>query len=339
MVRLDDRTGQSERFPSVGKVYTSVLDHMDRLWLCTRSQLFVVEDADAPAFSIHPRLLLTGREMQVVIDPAGKAWIVSMDGVFRHDASGRFVRVVPSSLLVGQPNDAAFSPTGDLWVATETAGVFRFHLGVPQVTALPRLATPEIGSDAVLYLHRDRRGWMWVGTDHGVDAIDGRSWRRYDSTNGPITDDLDEWSVHEDADGSMWLGTTHGLSHLIDPERTSPVTAPRPRITEVFLGGKALPLAPKVTVDWSRAPLVIRFVDLGYSLGRVAFRYRLQGSTPSGPKPPGARCGTRLCRAETCVLTWSQPIGCIIQPRRQSGSRSMSEHHGGDASGFTSLAQ
>ena len=277
LVRLDRRTGKTERFPSVGKVFTAAVDRDDRLWLCTRTELFVVEDADAPASAINPRLALSQTRMQVVTDPSGEAWIVGQDGVFRREISGRFVAVIPSPLLRGQPNDAAFSPRGDLWVATESAGVLRFRVDDAQAGLLPGFTAPEISSDAVLHLHRDRRGWMWVGTDHGIDAFDGRSWRRYDSTNGPITDDLDEWSVHEDADGSMWFGTTHGLSHLIDPQRTDQSPIPHPRITQVLLGDSALPLMPKMTVDWSSAPLVVRFVDLDYSLGRIAFRYRLRG--------------------------------------------------------------
>ena len=277
LVRLDHRTGRTERFPSVGKVFTAAVDREDRLWLCTRMGLFVVEDADAPASAINPRLALSQTRMQVLTDPSGEAWIVGQEGVFRRDTSGRFVRVVAASLLRGQPNDAAFSPGGDLWVATESAGVLRFRLDGTQAVIHPSLAAPEIGSDAVLHLHRDRRGWIWVGTDHGIDAFDGRSWRRFDSTSGPITDDLDEWSVHEDADGSMWFGTTHGLSHLIDPQGTASNPVPHPRITQVRLGVSALPLTPKMTVDWSSAPLVVRFVDLDYSLGRIAFRYRLRG--------------------------------------------------------------
>ena len=49
-------------------------------------------------------------------------------------------------------------------------------------------------------------------------------------------------------------------------------------MTGISLGRRTLPVAPAIRADWSRAPLVIRFVDLDYTHGRgIAFRYRLRG--------------------------------------------------------------
>ncbi|MGI3777822.1 MAG: putative bifunctional diguanylate cyclase/phosphodiesterase, partial [Janthinobacterium lividum] len=133
-------------------------------------------------------------------------------------------------------------------------------------------------SDNVLFLHRDRRGWMWVGTDHGIDVFDGREWRRLDSTSGVITNDMNQAAVYEDDDGSMWFGTSHGLSHLLDPGRPRPQAALHPIVTAVLLGDRALPLAAAHAADWRPGPLVIRFADLDYSRGRaITFRYRLDG--------------------------------------------------------------
>ena len=45
-------------------------------------------------------------------------------------------------------------------------------------------------SDKTLFLPFDARGWLWVGTDHGVDVFDRTRWRHYGRSDGLIWDDL-----------------------------------------------------------------------------------------------------------------------------------------------------
>ncbi len=215
---------------------------------------------------------------QVATDPAGAVWALSGDGVFRRGVDGRFDLVVPPALLKSAPFVLTFTPGGELWVGTEATGVLRFRVTGRHVDVLPAVTSPVIGSNNIMFAHRDRRGWIWLGTDHGVDMFDGRSWRRFDGSDGPVTNDMNQAAIYEDVDGSMWFGTSHGLSHLVDPAASSPAAALHPLVTGLTFDNRSLPVAPQVRTDWSAASLTIRFVDLDYTHGHnVAFRYRLDG--------------------------------------------------------------
>ncbi len=278
LMRRDPASGRVDRVASPGKVVTAEVDRDNRLWLGTPGGLFVVADADAPGDVLRAEPVMARDTTMVTMDASGAVWVLSPDGLFRRNAAGGFDLVVPPALLTGMPVALAFSPDGELWVGTGLGGVLRFRVADGHAEPLPSFTAPVIGSDNVLFVHRDRRGWMWVGTDHGVDVFDGQGWRRLDSNGGVITNDMNQAAVYEDTDGSMWFGTSHGLSHLLDPGQPRPQAALHPIVTGVLLGDRALRFAPSSRADWRPGPLVIRFVDLDYSRGRgVTFRYRLAG--------------------------------------------------------------
>ncbi len=277
LVRLDPAANHLERFPFFGHVLTTLVDRDDRLWLCSPRGLYVVADADAPAPAVHADLALSHATFQVAPDPSGAIWALTSDGLFRRDATGRFSLVAAAVLPDGQSGGMAFTPTGDLWVFTESGGVLRFRPTPGGLERLSSVTAPVLGSNDILFLHRDRRGWMWVGTDHGIDMFDGRSWRRFDKVDGLVSNDMDQWAIYEDEDGSMWFGTSHGLSHLLDPARPPPATTLHPLVTGISIGRRTLSPSPSIRIDGSSASLVVRFVDLDYARGNVAFRYRLRG--------------------------------------------------------------
>ena len=278
LTRRDPAQGRIEQLAFGSKVVSADVDPDNRLWLGTSNGLFMVADADAPATDLQADLVLAHATTLVTTDPAGLVWVLSPDGVFRRDGAGQFDLVISPALLKSSPEALAFSRDGDVWVGTDSEGVQRFRLAGGQAEPLPSLVSPLISSNNILFAHCDGRGWMWLGTDHGIDMFDGQGWRHLDSSGGPITNDMNQSAVYEDFDGSMWFGTSHGLSHLVNPARTQPDATLHPLVTSVSLGERTLPVAQATHADWSPEPLVIRFVDLDYAHGHgISFRYRLSG--------------------------------------------------------------
>ena len=326
LTRIDPVRNTTERFPSVGRVVTADTDRNGQLWLCTPDGLFLVERPDAPAPDVHPQLVLAHDVQQVATDPAGVLWALSADGVFRRGVAGRFDLVVPPALLKSAPFALTFTPGGDLWVGTEAAGVLRFRVTGSHVEPLPPVTAPVIGSNDVLFARRDRRGWIWLGTDHGIDMFDGRSWRRFDGSDGPVTNDMNQAAIYEDVDGSMWFGTSHGLSHLVDPTVLPPAAVLHPLVTGLTFDNRPLAVASSIRTEWSAASLTVRFVDLDYTHGRnVAFRYRLRGldadwSTTTEHEvryaglPPG-KLRFELVAVDTVHGWASAPVGFTIHIR------------------------
>ncbi|MGI4792906.1 MAG: EAL domain-containing protein [Janthinobacterium lividum] len=278
LMRFDPMHGIIERLPSPGEVYDATMDRDNQLWIGTRTGLFLLGDADAPASHIHSACVLSGDMALVATDFSGTVWALSSKGVFQRDAAGHFILIVPSMLFRSTPQAMMFAPDGELWIGTAGSGVLRFHLTGNHIEQLSPLVAPVISSNNVEFVRHDHRGWIWLGTDRGVDVFDGRSWRHFDSSDGLITNDMDQGAVYEDTDGSMWFGTSHGLSHLIDPNRLPSQQTLHPYVTGLSLGEQTLSVSQSIHLDWTQDPLVIRFVDLDYSHERnIAFHYRLRG--------------------------------------------------------------
>ncbi len=278
LVRFDPARRSSEQFPITGTMSSTYVDPENRLWLSTDKALLTIADADAPADKVKIEVAIPQPTAQVMTDLSGVTWAATAAGIVRRSGSGRFDTVIPATLLKGQPGGLAFAPDGDLWTFTDRAGVLRFHLRDHQVTQIPSLTEPVIGSNNIMFLHRDRHDRMWVGSDHGIDLFDDHVWRHFDVSDGLLSNDLDQSAIFEDSDASMWFGTSRGLTHLIDPSRLPPVIPLHPKITGLSIGTRFLSASSLVRVDWSSAPLVVHFVDLDPARARdITFRYRMRG--------------------------------------------------------------
>jgi signal transduction histidine kinase/ligand-binding sensor domain-containing protein/CheY-like chemotaxis protein len=75
----------------------------------------------------------------------------------------------------------------------------------------------------VLCIGRDRQGFLWLGTTHGLYRYDGYSLNNYvhdDKDPRSLSDDT-IWSVFKDRSGTLWIGTNGGGLERFDPVRDS----------------------------------------------------------------------------------------------------------------------
>ncbi|RPH30981.1 MAG: hypothetical protein EHM93_14950 [Bacteroidales bacterium] len=69
-------------------------------------------------------------------------------------------------------------------------------------------------SQSVIYsLLQDSRGFIWVGTQDGLNRFDGYSFIKYIQTPSDTNSLSDNWvySISEDSNGNLWIGTRRGL--------------------------------------------------------------------------------------------------------------------------------
>ena len=66
---------------------------------------------------------------------------------------------------------------------------------------------------------QDQRGFVWIGTDYGLNRFDGYHFQKYftSKTNQNSIDDNDISNIFSDREGRLWIGTNHGLA-LYNPE-------------------------------------------------------------------------------------------------------------------------
>jgi diguanylate cyclase (GGDEF)-like protein len=167
---------------------------------------------------------------------------------------------------------------GSLWIGGGIPALL--HLGVSdnRITTLASIAPPDLASNNVQIVRLDRRGWLWVGTDLGVNVFDGSQWRLLTRRDGLISNDTDEGAFLAEADGSVWIGANGGAIHLLHPEHLFPLGSLDVRFISANMGTQPLSLTSTTLTSWQDAPLNIEFTSLNFARqGSVHFRYRLTG--------------------------------------------------------------
>jgi hypothetical protein len=212
------------------------------------------------------------------------------------DATGRILVPTTRGLLVRQSGrwrrfgvqDGLRSP-GLLAVAVGAAETFWVSYAEPYgISRLAisgdRLRTEHfdqqsgLGSNKVYSLGVDQRGWLWAGTDAGVDVLRGNEWSHYGRESGLVWEDCDTNGMFPDRDGSVWIGTSRGLAHYLSPAARSGSPTLHTVLTRAELGGRALAAGESRKVAYREAAFRAAFSTLSFKHeGMVNFRYRMRG--------------------------------------------------------------
>jgi signal transduction histidine kinase/CheY-like chemotaxis protein/streptogramin lyase len=284
---LDPRTGRARSF-TLGEtaednsVTGIVIDSAQRLWVTTQAGLFRSTPLDKSAkFERQILPLSSGLETfgQVLIDSKGAVWFAGSLGLLRMDR-GQWTRfTVKDGLLSDAVDTLAETPDGSIWLGyTQALGISRvtFQSGRPHVQHFSEktgLKSSEIAS-----LQTDRRGWVWAGSNDGVDAFDGERWHHYGQAQGLLWEDCVSRSLYADADGGVWVGTSRGLSQFHPSAHAVGHIAPPVVLTSVQFGNRLLSEFSGMKIPYELHSLVVGFAGLSFLNERaVRFRYRLTG--------------------------------------------------------------
>ncbi len=63
-------------------------------------------------------------------------------------------------------------------------------------------------------IFQDNHGFLWIGSNHGVNRYDGRVFRKYTTLGDHGLSDLSIVCMTETPDGNIWIGTQNGLNRL-----------------------------------------------------------------------------------------------------------------------------
>lgn len=75
-----------------------------------------------------------------------------------------------------------------------------------------QLSTTEgLSNNSVRSIFRDSRGFLWVGTESGLNMYDGYSFRQYYRNNSDLPDDAIN-DLFEGPDGNVWIARSNGYS-------------------------------------------------------------------------------------------------------------------------------
>jgi diguanylate cyclase (GGDEF)-like protein len=254
------------------------VDSMGRLWICTNTAVYVVQ----PGVTRVQQMALPavmGEITDAAEDSQGAVWMAAQGGLLRWSGGRWIVLKVDDEHARGGFASVVPVESGWLWAGTASQGVMRLHVEGDRADHVEWVADPVVARASIYFTQKDRRGWIWVGTDAGVAVFDGSLWRRFSRSDGLIWNDIDQNSVFVDGDGSVWIGTSGGLTHVLRPDRLMQSVPLDLRITHATLGGQVLDSQTPHQLPWERnAALNLHLADLQQGEARqTVFRVRLRG--------------------------------------------------------------
>lgn len=226
--------------------------------------------------------------------PDGSIWMANLDAQLLRVKDGE---VIDETRRTDEPRRPirclAATPDGSLWIGYSSGGIGRLTNG-----EFTRIGTEHgLQDEAICSLMPDERGWMWIGSDHGIfrvsqkeltDVADGRA-AMVRSVGYGEDDGLPSLQAYYGyspgaarcRDGRILIPTHSGLA-IVHPGRVQANPVPPPVIIETIMvdnhviapgrGDDALVLPPghrKLEVTFT-APTFVK-------PRRVSFRYRLDG--------------------------------------------------------------
>lgn len=239
-----------------GFVMALAADNRGRLWIGTDKGLHCIDTvkpsytqaATAPIryipATLHDdstRQALSGEITALVNDADGHLWIGTQHGFFCHTPDmtkkNSFTLeeiALPEAKKGKIAVQALFADSlGCVWIGTQGSGLVRYNprtrqtrvfAYAPQRNDAPRRFNTLSGSN-IFCFSTDERGFLWVGTDNGVNIISSNVHRMTDSADVEVVicrsvpqmplslGDNAVRSLYCDASGTMWVGTlTAGMS-------------------------------------------------------------------------------------------------------------------------------
>ena len=263
------------------RVLSMAEDRQHRLWVGTRRGLYRSAGAGA-ALRFQQQWPPSSDENErfygLLRDSQGRVWIAGSRGLVRFD-NGQWTRfTVRDGLSTDFLGYLTEAQDGAIWIGyREAVGISRltFSEGRLRIDHITR--QNGLHSDQAIFLGVDTRGWIWFGTDSGVDVFDGRLWTHHSRADGLLWDDCNGDAFFADWDGGVWIGTSRGLAHFHPPDRPLPGIAPPVVISSVQFGRNRLePPSGPLKIPYADRSFLAAFTALTFLREQeVRFRYRL----------------------------------------------------------------
>ncbi|WP_260703334.1 ligand-binding sensor domain-containing diguanylate cyclase [Edaphobacter flagellatus] len=284
-------TGEVQRYdPSIDRVtfrgkvsglLRTFTDSAGRIWIAGNDGLYVIRTPNAPAIEkISDPLVSSDGFADIAESPNHDLWFLSDQHLYRlSHTDNRYTEIaLDHTATRGQMRNLAIAPDSTLWIGGGIPALLHLRIEGNNAKTLDSVTAPDIVSGDVQIVRFDQRGWLWIGTDLGINVFDGKQWRLLTQRDGLVSNDTNEGAFFADRDGSVWIGANGGAMHILHPEQifdTSPLDL---RITSASLGGSQLALTSNTLARWHDAPLDLRFTSLNFHRnGALRFRYRLTG--------------------------------------------------------------
>ncbi len=247
-VTIDGRTVKTiYKGPRTALAFRGILKDRDgHIWVGSKRQFFRIDEAAEKLMEVR----LPGGGANAVAfasGPDGQEWLGYDGGIARREGL-KWKLVVPAEVFADpRIRSIAVGPGPEFWVSYRRSipiSVIR-----PDGAGWKRRDLPFDATTDPQGIVRDRRGWIWVGSDTGLLVTDGvhlqpDDWVILNEYHNLPSKSIQLDGLTEDSDGSILVSTEHGLARVEgDPAWFAP-SQELPRVTGIRWPGGGQNLGP-----------------------------------------------------------------------------------------------
>jgi diguanylate cyclase (GGDEF)-like protein len=278
VIDFDPATRNARVVGRLGGVFRIFPGDANQLWICAMDGLFSIDRGGETTARHLPAPAPQGRVFEGARDASGGFWFITESGLYRLSHSTWTHIQLPASYHTAFSAQIAVAQDGTLWLSGTRPALIHLRIHGDTATELQRFNAPPLNSNTIYLAAIDRRGWLWAGTDRGLDVYNGSGWRHITADDGLIWNDTDGGAFYDDNDGSIWIGTSGGVAHMMHPEsifQSEPLSV---YLSHVEIGKTKLMPGGSATLGWSHQPLTAELSTLDFANASVVtFRYRIEG--------------------------------------------------------------
>jgi len=124
-----------------------------------------------------------------------------------------------------------------LFICFSLSSLAQYTYTLDKTTRFERLGINEgLSTDFALKIHQDKYGFIWIGTQRGLNLFDGYKVKSFvanlDDSNAIESDYIG--AIYEENDGTMWFGTEKGISRYNRANQTFSNFFPYPKVASNF---------------------------------------------------------------------------------------------------------
>lgn len=148
------------------------------------------------------------RIRRIIKDVGGNIWLSLWDGYVNRFSNGKFTEFNASHGLKGNRINAIVeNKKGKLLFATREKGIFQF-----KDDKFLKYPVAGLDGDIIHYMHEDRRGHLWIGTNKRLFRITDQRVETFTTRDG-LSNNFITY-ILEDNQHNLWIGTMKGLNRI-----------------------------------------------------------------------------------------------------------------------------
>lgn len=211
---------QTDQFTTLEKsVDIQAFYYSDKLYIGKNNTIYALDSSSKKFSKVleikEPNLTITS----LLVDRKGNFYIgTKQNGVYKASPRKQVTHVINNnSNITSIYEDSA----GDIWIGSWEHGLFILSAG--KITNMTHRPNDEnsIQSNFVRTFCQDNRGYIWIGTFHGLDRLDKSTGELNHYLANGKPDGLTHssiWAIIKDKQETIWLGTYFGGVNYFNPE-------------------------------------------------------------------------------------------------------------------------